>query len=547
MVKMDTRKLPLGKRISKRLERDWVDRVQLARVRRLAREVAQNEPEFRSQSPVVFFKASTDIDRMSLNSAFHMLTAWALRLQGIPVVHFACRSGMSLCVLGTDRDNPQAPPPCEACMEYSGWQLMGAQVRKFRMHLDPALAKKMENLSIGELSLVRYGGLELGKMVQPSLRWILRKHHLDDDNHTRFLYRQYILSAWNVAQEFTAFIEDLNLLDRTPRAVVLFNGMFYPEAVVRQVAANIGIRVFTHEVAMQPQAAFFTEGEATAYPLYIPETFELTQAQNEQLDSYLEQRFKGNFSMAGIRFWPEMQKLPEDLVRRMDSFRQVVPVFTNVIFDTSQPHSNVVFSNMFEWLDLIVVEIHQHPDTLFVIRAHPDEMRKWKESRESVADWLRQQDALSLPNVVFFDSQEYVSSYELVERSKFVMVYNSSIGLEAAIMGKPVLSGGKARYTQYPIVFFPNTKQAFREKLCEFLDAPAISVPPEFAINARRFLYYSLYMASLPFEQYLQPHPLPGFVVFKKFNWKDLLPENSLTMWSILRGIKGDGRFLVDE
>ena len=42
----------------------------------------------------------------------------------------------------------------------------------------------------------------------------------------------------------------------------------------------------------------------------------------------LEQRVQGNFSMAGIRFWPEMQSLPTGLVERMAQFRQVVPVFT---------------------------------------------------------------------------------------------------------------------------------------------------------------------------------------------------------------------------
>lgn len=524
-----------------------MDRVQLARVRRLAREVAQHAPEPGSQQPVIFFKASTDIHRMSLNSAFHMLTAWALRLQGIPVLHFTCRAGMSLCVLGTDRDNPFAPPPCESCIAYSHWQVMGAPTRRFTLHLDPVLAKKIETLSIDELEPVRYGGLSLGKIVLPSLRWILRKHHLDDDEGTRHLYRQYILSAWNVAQEFTAFLEDLSLLDRTPRAVVVFNGMFFPEAIVRQVAANNGIRVFTHEVAMQPHTAFFTEGEATAYPVFIPDNFELSAAQNQQLDDYLAQRFQGNFSMAGIRFWPEMKRLPVDFVEKMSRFRQVVPVFTNVIFDTSQPHSNVIFSSMFEWLELVAAEIRQNPDTLFVIRAHPDELRKWKESRETVAEWLRKNDLLSLPNVVFFDSQEFVSSYELIERSKFVLVYNSSIGLEAAIMGKPVLSGGRARYTQYPTVFFPPNREAFRQQLREFLRADAITAPPEFAQTARKFLYYMTFMTSLPFDRYLQPHPLPGFVVFKKFSWKDLLPESSLTIWSILRGIQGDGRFLADE
>ena len=76
-------------------------------------------------------------------------------------------------------------------------------------------------------------------------------------------------------------------------------------------------------------------------------------------------------------------------------------------------------------------------------------------ARRACAIGCRQPGATSLPNVVFIDSQEYISSYELIQRSKFVMVYNSSIGLEAALMGKPVLCGGQGRYTQIPDRLLP--------------------------------------------------------------------------------------------
>ena len=94
--------------------------------------------------------------------------------------------------------------------------------------------------------------------------------------------------------------------------------------------------------------------------------------------------------MAGIQFWPEMKGLTEDFLQRAAGFKQVVPVFTNVIFDTSQPHSNVVFPHMFAWLDLVLEIVREHPDTLFVLRAHPDETRPGKASQESVSQWVTQ-------------------------------------------------------------------------------------------------------------------------------------------------------------
>ena len=73
--------------------------------------------------------------------------------------------------------------------------------------------------------------------------------------------------------------------------------------------------------------------------------------QNARLDAYLQQRFEGNFIMAGVKFWPEMSRLDKAFLELASHFQQVVPIFTNVIFDTSQPHANVIFEDMFAWLD----------------------------------------------------------------------------------------------------------------------------------------------------------------------------------------------------
>jgi hypothetical protein len=150
-------------------------------------------------------------------------------------------------------------------------------------------------------------------------------------------------------------------------------------------------------------------------------------------------------------------------------------------------------------------------------------------------------------NVVFIGPVEYLSSYELIQQAKFVVVYNSSIGLEAALMGAPVLCGGKARYTQYPTVFFPQSQEAFRRQLEEFLEAGSISIPPEFQRNARRFLYYQLYRASIPLDEYLQTGPRPGFVLLRDFSWRQLHPDHSASMRVLVNGILQGMPFLMPE
>jgi hypothetical protein len=494
------------------------------------------------RQPVVFFNASTRLVNISLNAAFSFLASCAVQLSGVPVVHFACNAGLNRCVLGTDRMQPSAVPPCEACISQSRYLFSNAPTVWLNSSEEPDLEEKLAGLDLDELSRFEHSGHPLGELVLPGLRWALRRHHLADDEATRFLLREYMLSAHRLGREFAAFLDQVE-----PAAVVLFNGLMYPEAVASRMARQRGIRVITHEVGMQPFSAFFTEGEATAYPIDIPEDFELDPDQNARLDQYLEQRFQGKFSMAGIQFWPEINGLDEAFLKRAAEFDQIVPVFTNVIFDTSQLHANTVFAHMYAWLDQVLGIIREHPSTLFVIRAHPDELRTGKQSQESVQDWVSKNQVLDLPNVVFINSDQYISSYELIQRAKFVMVYNSSIGLEASLMGKAVLCAGKARFTQIPTVFFPDTPAGYRALAGEFLEGGTVDVPVEFSRNARRFLYLQLYRYSLPFNEYLDAHVWPGFVRLRNFHWQKLSPQVSSTMRVVVDGIVNGKPFTLRE
>ncbi|MDQ2692476.1 MAG: hypothetical protein M3Y68_10625 [Chloroflexota bacterium] len=534
---------------TQRIKRGLVRRLNNRKVARTARQVARSSPPAQG-SPIVFFKASTGIDDLSWNSGFHLLASWALRLKGIPIAYFASHAGMSHCVLGTNRGNVRKPPPCETCISqsralYTGVpadKTTGTHVHWFTFDRDGELERALQNLSVEKLAEFEWQGMPLGALCLPGLRWILRIHHLNDDESTRYLLREYILSAWNIAQKFSKFLDETG-----PRAVVVFNGQFYPEATARYIAQRRGIRAITHEVGLQPASAFFTGGEATAYPIHIPDEFELNDEQNMQLDAYLARRFQGDFTMAGIKFWADMKGLDQAFLKKAAGFKQIVPIFTNVIFDTSQPHANTVFEDMFEWLDMALEVIRQHPETLFVIRAHPDELRVRKASRETVAAWVEATGAVREPNVVFVAPSETLSSYELIQRSKFVMVYNSTIGLEASIMGAAVLCAGRARFTQYPTVFFPQTIEEVRAKMKEFLDAEKIDVPPQFRRNARRFLYYQLFRTSLPFEAFLEPSVRTTQTKLKSFELEALMPENSKAMEAIFDGLLNDGDFLLKE
>jgi hypothetical protein len=134
----------------------------------------------------------------------------------------------------------------------------------------------------------------------------------------------------------------------------------------------------------------------------------------------------------------------------------------------------------------------------------------------------------------------------MIQRAKFVMIYNSTIGMEASIMGAPVLCAGKARFTQLETVFYPKSREAYINQLIQFLAADKVAAPDTHRENARRFLYYQLFRTSIPFDQFIEPDGIwPGFVRLKEFRWQDLLPENSEILQVISEGLLEGKGFLL--
>jgi len=509
----------------------------------MARQVQSHAQADQGRLPVVFFNASTRIRGHSQNAAFSLLASWAVRLTGVRVIHFICWGGMSRCVLGTDQDAPEQAMPCKLCTRQSKVNTTGADARIFTYQQEDQLAAILQTLSLDELlrfeqPLPEFGGsFPLGKLVLPSLRWRLRLQSLSDDQTTRFICREFMLSAWNVARKFSVLLEKVK-----PQAVVLFNGMHFPEATAAWLCRQRGVRVITHESGFQPFSGYFVEGDVTKYPISIP-AVDLTPEQNACLDADLQKRLQGDFSMAGIHFWSEMHGLPDELVQKAARFKQVAAVFTNVIFDTTQIHANTVFADMFAWLDTLLEVFKAHPETFFVLRAHPDEARPGKISRESVAMWFEQK-AAAFSNVSFIPPQERISSYELIRLSKFVLTYNSQIGLEAMLMGVPALGAAYAPFVDYETVYFEHAREAYLQRLESFLTATRLELPEEAVKRTRRFMYYRFYRFSLPFGGFIESTAPSGYVRLKKFSWKAL--EKSPSTRALLDGLLHGKRFELE-
>ena len=127
-----------------------------------------------------------------------------------------------------------------------------------------------------------------------------------------------------------------------------------------------------------------------------------------------------------------------------------------------------------------------------------------------------------------------------------MLVYSSSVGLAAGILGGPGLCAGRARYVQVPAVVFPDSTELYAQRLETWVRSPRARLTREQIRSARSFMFHELYEASLDLSHYLEPYPsIPGMVTFSEFDPTQLETDPRINV--LRRGILDGSPFAVES
>ena len=149
------------------------------------------------------------------------------------------------------------------------------------------------------------------------------------------------------------------------------------------------------------------------------------------------------------------------------------------------------FADQIEWLHQVIDFIAAREDLQLVVRVHP---REGANKRDSITSQhlLKLQKAFGhdIPNCRFVWPQEPISSYDLGEAADLVLTSGSTIGLELARLGAPVLTSasGDTPTPHDDFREFGETPKAFFDKFLKLLDRPT-----SIETIAHAFRWYNLF------------------------------------------------------
>ena len=167
----------------------------------------------------------------------------------------------------------------------------------------------------------------------------------------------------------------------------------------------------------------------------------LSAPQDRRLTAYLNERRRG--------IWPQFAESEAEIERslKLDPHLPTVALFTNVTFDTAVQDRDRGFRDMFSWVEESIRLFSSWPDAQLVIRVHPGEigLPGWS-TRDPVGPRLEALFPSLPPNVRIVPPQSTLSSYALIRLARAGLVYTSTVGLEMAMEGLPVVVAGDVHY-----------------------------------------------------------------------------------------------------
>lgn len=160
-----------------------------------------------------------------------------------------------------------------------------------------------------------------------------------------------------------------------------------------------------------------------------------------------------------------------------DDLRYDLLVPLNIRWDSAALSRQRLFASVDEWLTALLDWVSARPDVSICIRQHPRERLAFAKGSDDLAPLLARYSGLGT-RLRFVAAAEEINTYDLLRHVKVVLPHTSTIGIEAAFLGKPVVLGTSCYYEEFGFVHHPATRDDYFALIADAL-AGRLSVTPE--------------------------------------------------------------------
>jgi hypothetical protein len=287
------------------------------------------------------------------------------------------------------------------------------------------------------------------------------------------------------------------------------NGTLQEFGSVYRVARFLKIPVTTYEFSDQREAFWLAQNAE----IMRQDTTDMWAAQMDakfgkdqlkRIQTLFEYRQKASPIENFTRKWQNIPSQGAEKVREQLNLdkRPIVLLPTNVLGDSLTLGRQVFTKTLADWVSRTILYFIGRPDIQLVIRVHPGEIL----SREySMLDVVKQT-LPELPEYIhLIHPEEQINTYDLVSITDAGLVYTTTVGLEMALKGIPVIVTGQTHYRNRGFTYDPESWVEYFKLLGMILEKPSQYKLPKDKIQlAWKYAYHFFYTFPLPFPWHIK-------------------------------------------
>jgi hypothetical protein len=355
----------------------------------------------------------------------------------------------------------------------------------------------------GELFDARFRENPLGEWVLSSVISYFRQYPPDMlSSHVVSVYRGFLYSAAIVTIGLRNYL-DANQID----SALLFNGRQSITRVAFEIFQKYGIRVLTHERAEYQRGHLNVKPNAHCMS---PEPFKAfwnmwsqVPLRRESLEAALKWLIQRRYG-ANLAWIPFNTSFVHDSSLRtrmnLSQNKRLWALFTSSTDEIAgDPLMQGPYESQEVWVRDVVQWVGSRDDVELIIKVHPnlggnryigkaiDELRIYREMKSTLP-----------PNVRIVMPEDEVNAYSLVEEVDVGLTFGSTIGLEMAMLGKPVLLASRAIYEHSSRILTLRSRESLHGMLEKCLQ---VTTDKEIQRQAFRLAYYYIFAFERPFPK----------------------------------------------
>lgn len=246
----------------------------------------------------------------------------------------------------------------------------------------------------------------------------------------------------------------------------------------------------------------------------------LTISEREKVLLYFGNKFSGISKSDHVNYYDNINisdTNKEHFFTGLNSYKRIFGMFTNIPWDGQVFNKTEGFPTTRDYITNTISWFIANIDCALVIRSHPAEKtRVVAKGTETFWELLSELYPTLPKNIYFLEPENSITSYDLAKKIDVAILYGSTLSLEFAVMGIPVIQTGKYNVNGKNIVFEVNTKKDFWEIL-DTAKERKIEYTDEMKENAINYAYYWIFRRHIK-DTTVNLHHL----IFKNYHFQNI-------------------------